>query len=134
VKRGKQKTFLYLIAVFWLLLTGICMDSSQAYSVLAFQNAEESSTYFYRSTNSVSTDVICTSDLLGQRTVVETARALDGPTVKGRNSLRAFCAVPALISGVSNFYSGMVPGRREDGLNSHVVIMRYIHNKDGRKS
>jgi hypothetical protein len=66
--------------------------------------------------------------------VVETARTLDGPTVKSRDSLRAFGTVPPIISGISDFYNGMISGRREDGLNSHAVIMRYIHNKDGRKS
>ncbi|MDO4320957.1 MAG: hypothetical protein Q4C61_00385 [Lachnospiraceae bacterium] len=132
-KRGR-KGLIHLLAAFWLLITGICIDCSQAYSILAYHDTFESARCSYDSSNGFASDEICTSDLMGQRTVVRDAKKLESPGTKGRTSLRSMIAVPEVISQTPRLYCSMVCGQIHRGVCSHTVIMNYIHSKDGRKS
>lgn len=133
MKKGKNQKLIYMIAAFWLLMTGICIDCSQAYSVLAYYDAVDSSAYAYHSTNGFTSDEVCTSDLMGQGTVVKEAKALEDPGVKGRTGIRSALAVPQIMSHVPHPYYGMAHSQTHREVRSHTVIMNYIHSKDGRK-
>lgn len=134
MNRGRRRKLLYLLAAVWLLVGGVCVDCSQAYSVLAYPDTYGDAECSLDSSNGLASDVICTSDLLGQWTVVRDARTLRSFGSRARSGLRIASSIPVCLNRLSRFSIGMRSRTRQCEVHSRTVILRYIHNKDGRKS
>ena len=136
---GKRKcnSWIRLLVAFWLLFSGICIDCGQTYPVLAWDNSvsADPSAIACRLTsgNRFTSEELCTSELLGQRTTVREAKEGEESGAKGRFRLRTVFLVPETNSAGTCQHDRRTSWSVSRESLNHAVIMNYIHNKDGGK-
>lgn len=128
-----RRPFFYLLAALCLLLTGVCTDESQAYSVLACEVQGSPEAAVFGSPARMFADRICTSELLGQRPAVEQVRSQAGFGSRCRMGLRRAAAVPDTVCCCLQPVCRVAERRPHRGQRSHAVTLHYIHEKDGQK-
>lgn len=138
MRKEKRGVWMHLLAAFWLLFAGICMDLGQTYPVLAsdaFSDAASAVTACrLTSSNRFTSEDFCTSELLGHRTAVREAREREESGAYSRLRMRAVFLIPETNSANSLTYYRTASWSVNRESQNHAVIMQYIHNKDGRKS
>lgn len=123
----------YILA-FAMLLSGMCFECTKADSFLEYTFAQGPEAYIASGGAAISDEEICTTEMLGIRSVFNVRQFVNRNLCTRRN-VRASLVLLGTDAGLhiySNFFTsaGIVWCPR---LCLQTVILNYIHNKDGKK-
>lgn len=132
-KEYRYRNLVYLAAALWLLMTGICLDYDQAYSISASRNTVVSHRASLSSAGGITLDEICTARPVDLEVVLK-ENVSSGSRSGHRFGPERLLVCPGSFFLIFHSFFQCVCRKVQQKIHSHTVIMEYIHSKDGRKS